>query len=112
MTNVAPFPKPPRAFYSIPTVREMLIKGFQLPAILEVEGKARLRLGKELKDGGGHIEKGRSGEIFMSTYREKLESLTAEELAELEKRAELFKDISLEKLSDVDWRRLATMGWC
>jgi hypothetical protein len=48
----------------------------------------------------------------MSTYREKLESLTAEELAELEKRAELFKDISLEKLSDVDWRRLATMGWC
>ena len=71
-----------------------------------------MRLGKELKDGGGHIEKGRSGEIFMSTYREKLESLTAEELAELEKRAELFKDISLEKLSDVDWRRLATMGWC
>lgn len=71
-----------------------------------------MRLGKELKDGGGHIEKGRSGEIFMSTYREKLESLTAEDLAVMGARAALFKDINVAKLTDADWERLATMGWC
>jgi hypothetical protein len=108
MGNVVKLPKLGARFYELETVRQMLRGGLPLPLVVKVYGTANQRAEEE--EQRGPLAKGRAAAILLQALAETLAGFTDEQSAMLKQRAALFADIDTSKLTDKDWRRLATLG--